>query len=134
MHIAPFSLLDDRGMAAETEKGDEETDNMKASLDSSGFNLSQKAYPQTQINDSRCECHTRGTVGNEKEASSIRSHAACSCHPETPTATLGNSVNSDVRCLNWVRNLIQCDSCDANRAVGVSSQRATRFSTESLFF
>lgn len=27
-------------------EGDEETDNMKASLDSGGFNLSQKAYPQ----------------------------------------------------------------------------------------
>ena len=39
------------------EERDEATDNMKTSLDSSGFNLSQKAYQQTLINAGRCECH-----------------------------------------------------------------------------
>lgn len=37
--------------------GDEETEDMKASLHRGGFNLSQKAYPRTQINAS--ECHTQ---------------------------------------------------------------------------
>ncbi len=57
MHIASFSLLDERDGGAGRE-GDEETDNMKASLDSGGFNLLQKAHPQTRINASWCECHS----------------------------------------------------------------------------
>ncbi|CAK6965413.1 Hypothetical predicted protein [Scomber scombrus] len=55
----------ERDKGRDTE-GHEETDNMKASLDSRGFNLSQKAYPRTQINAGRCECHTYCTFGNEK--------------------------------------------------------------------
>lgn len=35
-------------------EGHGETGNMKASLDSSGFNLFQKAHPQAQITASRC--------------------------------------------------------------------------------
>lgn len=40
MHIASFSLLEERGMEAGDREANEETDNMKASLDSGVFNLS----------------------------------------------------------------------------------------------
>lgn len=74
----------DRGRDTE---GDEETDNMKASLDSRGFNLSQKAYPRTQIRASRCECRTYCTFGNEKDDS----RTVSSRHRDTSTICMGKS-------------------------------------------
>ena len=67
---------EDRGRDRER---DEETDDMKASLVSGGFNLSHRAYPPTQIIGSRMPVN----AAHNCKASSIHSDAVSSYHPET---------------------------------------------------